>query len=187
MLQKTKYIFLGIFLAALGLWGLAVTIPNSFSSGEVVSASKMNQNFQALKAAVDQLESKVAALEADNADLKDKLSAVQAGMKAVASKTGQFGYAYVVANGSLSTSASFNSSGSGVASLKVGTGDYEVSFLGLDTGEGTVMITTADPSSQCVNFYWEYDPTGATTVFVKCYDIATGNPVDAAFTVLVVK
>ena len=63
MLQKTKYTLFGIFLAALGLWGLAVTIPNSFSSGEVVSAAKMNQNFQALKAAVDQLESKVAALE----------------------------------------------------------------------------------------------------------------------------
>ncbi|WP_456413420.1 hypothetical protein, partial [Oceanithermus profundus] len=81
MLYKTKYVLLGVFVTALGLWGLAVTIPNTFSSGEVVSAAKMNENFQALKTAVDTLEAKVAALE-------DKLSAVGPGQKALASKDG---------------------------------------------------------------------------------------------------
>ncbi|WP_287372064.1 hypothetical protein [Oceanithermus sp.] len=182
MLQKTKYTLFGIFLAALGLWGLAVTIPNSFSSGEVVSAAKMNQNFQALKAAVDTLESKVGALETDNADLKDKLSALQAGMKAVASKTGQFGYALVNADGTLWPDANFDSSGSAVTSSKSATGLYFVTFPGLDLMRGTVMITDADPMSRCTIGFWNQ-----TQVSVECYDVATGNPVDAAFTVLVVK
>lgn len=52
-------------ITALGLlvWGAAVTIPNSFSDGDVISASEMNANFAAVKAAVDANESAVASLQ----------------------------------------------------------------------------------------------------------------------------
>ncbi len=42
-MRKTKYVFLGVFVAVLGLWGLVATIP--------VSAARMNQNFQAPRSA----------------------------------------------------------------------------------------------------------------------------------------
>ncbi|GIW34284.1 hypothetical protein [Meiothermus sp.] len=43
---------------AAGLSALAVTIPNSFSAGQVISAAALNANFTALKTAVDALEAK---------------------------------------------------------------------------------------------------------------------------------
>lgn len=54
--KNIKYFFLGAVIVATGLWGLAVTIPNSFSAGDVLSAAKLNANFAAVKAAVDALE-----------------------------------------------------------------------------------------------------------------------------------
>lgn len=54
--SNLKYFFLGGFIATLGIWGLAVNIPNSFKAGDVVSASKINENFSSLKTSVDALE-----------------------------------------------------------------------------------------------------------------------------------
>ena len=61
-----------IFLLTLGMslfafsnvWGGSVTIPNSFSSGAATSASQMNANFTAVKTAVDDNNTRIAALEA---------------------------------------------------------------------------------------------------------------------------
>jgi Phage Tail Collar Domain len=43
-------------LATLGIYSLAASLPNVFAGGEVISASKMNENFSALKASVEKLE-----------------------------------------------------------------------------------------------------------------------------------
>jgi hypothetical protein len=43
-------------IVAAGLWGEAVTIPNTFSAGEALSAAKLNANFSALGTAVTALE-----------------------------------------------------------------------------------------------------------------------------------
>jgi len=43
-------------LATLGAYSLAVSIPNVFASGDVISAAKMNANFTATKTAIDALE-----------------------------------------------------------------------------------------------------------------------------------
>ncbi len=60
--QQNKYLSIGFFVAALGLWGLAVTVPNAFKSGDVVSAAKTNANFNALKSSVEALEAEVGSL-----------------------------------------------------------------------------------------------------------------------------
>ncbi|WP_299427505.1 hypothetical protein [uncultured Meiothermus sp.] len=57
--SNLKFFFLGVALVATGLWAMAVTIPNTFSAGEVLSAAKINANFAALKTAVDALEATV--------------------------------------------------------------------------------------------------------------------------------
>jgi len=124
VLQKTKYVLLGVFLSALGLWGLAVTIPNSFSSGEVVSASKMNQNFQALKTAVDALEA--------------KLSEVQAGQKALTSAAGVLAYARQD-QGILRQS--FNPAGNVALAFGAGNKSAIFTFSGLDLSDAAVLVT----------------------------------------------
>ncbi|WP_457633818.1 hypothetical protein [Oceanithermus desulfurans] len=188
MLQKTKYTLFGIFLAALGLWGLAVTIPNSFSSGEVVSASKMNQNFQALKTAVDQLESKVVVLE-------DKLSAVGPGQKALASKEGAMGRALVRWDGStlsVDTNWSFNSSGGNITATRDGAGQYTVVFENLTDGNlpyGTVVASTRDDTGvRCDSWSLKNEGTWKPNVrvLVECRD-ASGTLTDATFRLLYVR
>lgn len=54
--KNLKYFVLGAALVAVGLGAMAVTIPNTFSSGQVISAAQVNANFTALKTAVDALE-----------------------------------------------------------------------------------------------------------------------------------
>jgi hypothetical protein len=61
--SNLKYFVLGAALVAAGLGALAVNIPHSFSSGQVISAAQLTANFAAVKTAVDTLETKVAALE----------------------------------------------------------------------------------------------------------------------------
>jgi hypothetical protein len=56
--KNLKYFILGAAIVAAGLSALAVTIPNSFSAGQVISAAALNANFAALKTAVDALEAK---------------------------------------------------------------------------------------------------------------------------------
>lgn len=47
--SNLKFFVLGAALVASGLWAAAVTIPNTFSTGEVLSAAKINANFAAIK------------------------------------------------------------------------------------------------------------------------------------------
>jgi hypothetical protein len=57
MKNNIRSLIFGFIFTAIGV-ALAVTIPNNFSSGEVISSSKVNANFAALKTAVDALEAK---------------------------------------------------------------------------------------------------------------------------------
>jgi hypothetical protein len=50
-------------LGLLGVYALAVSIPNIFAGGEVISAAKMNANFLAVKTAVDTLETGVPGID----------------------------------------------------------------------------------------------------------------------------
>jgi hypothetical protein len=50
-------------LGLLGVYALAVSIPHMFSSGDVISAAKMNANFAAVKTAVDTLETGVPGID----------------------------------------------------------------------------------------------------------------------------
>jgi hypothetical protein len=54
--KNLKHIVLGFALGSFGLAALAVTIPNTFTSGKVISSSEVNANFAALKNAVDALD-----------------------------------------------------------------------------------------------------------------------------------
>jgi hypothetical protein len=58
MKTNLKSFALGASLALglLGVYALAVNIPNSFTAGDVISAAKMNANFTATKTAIDVLE-----------------------------------------------------------------------------------------------------------------------------------
>ena len=53
---KSLALGVSITLAALGVYALAITLPNTFAAGDLISASKMNENFAALKASVEKLE-----------------------------------------------------------------------------------------------------------------------------------
>ncbi|MCA9840385.1 MAG: hypothetical protein KC422_25980 [Trueperaceae bacterium] len=58
-----RYTFLLITIIALGIWASAVTIPNSFSAGEVISSSAVNENFSTLATAVTANETALSDLE----------------------------------------------------------------------------------------------------------------------------
>ncbi|WP_287417464.1 hypothetical protein [Oceanithermus sp.] len=162
-----KHVLLGIFLSALGLWGLAVTIPNSFSSGDVVSAAKMNENFQALKAAVDTLEA--------------KLSEVQAGQKALTSAAGMLAYARQD-QGILRQS--FNPAGNVTLALGAGNKSARFTFSGLDLSDAAVLVTpgrlgNANQGLACRVAYLAFDGSDST-VTVECVTVrdvtGTGDP-----------
>ncbi|WP_287408143.1 hypothetical protein [Oceanithermus sp.] len=167
MLQKTKYTLFGIFLAALGLWGLAVTIPNSFSSGEVVSAAKMNENFQALKTAVDALEA--------------KLSEVQAGQKALPSGMGVLAYASVSNAGNVGE----HFPPGAFTVTRSGTGTYDISVSGIDLSNAIVLITTRNyPQPGVCNLGLQY----STGFPVECYTIdGSVTKADRPFRVVVLR
>jgi hypothetical protein len=60
-MKDVKYVLLVVTAMALLLWASAVTVPNAFVAGEVISAAEMNANFDAVAAAISELEATVAA------------------------------------------------------------------------------------------------------------------------------
>lgn len=62
---QLRYILLAVTALGLLVWGAAVTIPNSFADGDVISAGEMNANFTAVKGAVDTNENNIASLQAN--------------------------------------------------------------------------------------------------------------------------
>ena len=164
MLHKTKYVLLGVFVTALGLWGLAVTIPNTFSSGEVVSAAKMNQNFQALKDAVDALEAKVASLESQLGGLSTQRAMPRA---------------TVAVRGDGSVLNSYSTTGGTISVVRDGPGAYTLSFSDEDIyyTSDLVALTPISYARACsVN-------SVDNNLLVDCFDL-TGNPADTWFTIV---
>jgi hypothetical protein len=63
--NQVRYVLLMITLVALvGVSALALDVPNTFVSGDVISAAEMNANFAAVEAAVSALEAQVAEAQA---------------------------------------------------------------------------------------------------------------------------
>lgn len=66
--RRTRLFKAGVTVVLLGLPVAAiaspVTVPNAFSTGEVISSSQMNANFTAVQTAVDDNDARVTALEA---------------------------------------------------------------------------------------------------------------------------
>ena len=84
-----RYVLLAVTALGLLVWGAAVTIPNSFTDGDVISASEMNANFTAVKNAVDTLE----------ANQAGAAQSVDAGIQSVATTVGSYGSVDVNAPG----------------------------------------------------------------------------------------
>ncbi len=61
---KSFALGISLTLGTLGMYALAVSIPNVFAPGDFITAEKMNANFTALKTATNTLETKTATLEA---------------------------------------------------------------------------------------------------------------------------
>lgn len=56
-MNQVRYVLLAVTLVALvGVSALALDVPNTFASGEVISAAEMNANFAAVEAAVTSLQ-----------------------------------------------------------------------------------------------------------------------------------
>ena len=172
MLQKTKYTLFGIFLAALGLWGLAVTIPNSFSSGDVVSASKMNQNFQALKAAVNQMEGKLT-------DLETTMTALQAEQDGLPTRQG-FPRAYVYVDTDGTVLDQFSTTGATISANNPSTGKYNIDFGDEDIdGADPVSLVSELPARSCTAY-----PQLDGTLRVECRSVTDGSFVGNRFWVV---
>ena len=62
MKALVKYLFIAIVVIVLGIWAAAVSIPNTLNPGDVISSSQLNENFTALKTAIDALEATVGSL-----------------------------------------------------------------------------------------------------------------------------
>jgi hypothetical protein len=127
MKTNLKSFTLGASLALglLGVYALAVSIPNVFSSGEVISAAKMNANFEALKTTVDALETKTAALQA---------------AKSLPARDGYNAYALIPSSGVIDEIYSFNPGG-GISLTSSTAGNYIVTFLGNHLAIRTVQVT----------------------------------------------
>ena len=64
-MNQLRYVLLAVTLIALvGVSALALDVPNTFVSGDVISAADMNANFAAVEAAVTALETQVAEAQA---------------------------------------------------------------------------------------------------------------------------
>lgn len=160
--HNTKSFVLGASVALLGLgvYGVAVTIPNTFTSGSTISSAQMNANFAALKAAVDALEAK----------------------QNLVGKRGLYGYAWVNdASSATSTpdaSYRFNSSGGAISVTRSSAGTYVVTFAGLGRNEagGHVQVTSyGSGANYCKVGSWSSAAGAANNDFavnVRCYTSA---------------
>ncbi|XOB98421.1 hypothetical protein ACMC9I_11070 [Deinococcota bacterium DY0809b] len=196
MTQKLKYALLGFLVAALGLWGRAVTIPNTFQSGDVASAAEMNQNFTALKNAVDTLEAKVAALETAKADLESKLAAVTAGSLALPSRDGALGYYQALTGGAPMAGADYFNSSGGAIDYAFDNTSYEYTITFEDLGRGTAAsgspgVALVSPmGAQVYKRACKATVNDSATnaiITVYCYDLDTGDPTPSTFSLLYVR
>ena len=77
----------------------------------------------------------------------------------------------------------YNASGGAVTAHRTGTGQYYVTFGGVDGTGGTVQVSAYGPpqtDATCSVEYWEPSPL---EIYVKCVDTGSTDPVDARYTV----
>ncbi len=147
----------------------AVTIPNTFSAGNVIKSSEVNDNFSTLATAVNK--------KADS----------PASGSYVATPAGRLARAYVdclSTSGTCKVSHSYNPGGSAITVAYSGTGSYQASFpnfnVGADVGIPVVSSYGSSPN-RCKVSSWS-----ANAVGVHCYN-ASGSSTDSLFTILFVK
>jgi hypothetical protein len=167
---KLGYVLSGVVTLTL-VWGAALTIPNTFVPGEVISATEMNDNFAAVATAVSALEAQVAAQQEQLATL--------AALTALPGRDGYFAYAWINATSPADYYA-FNPEGE-ITMESIATGRYVVKFWDRDgPAIRNVMVAAyGSTSHHCKVDFWSDNQ-----VWVRCFN-AAGAAVDSLFTIWV--
>jgi hypothetical protein len=176
MKTNLKSFALGASLALglLGVYALAVSIPNIFAGGDVISAAKMNENFAAMKTAVDALEAKVTTLET-------KTAALESFRTGLATAKGSI-RAFAVVNGFPAVGSiqnQFTSVGAAITFSRTGVGRYRLTIPGEDIFiQSDPVVLTAISDSVC-----GYSSVSGD-LLVECRNLA-GTDVDTVFIAVV--
>jgi hypothetical protein len=153
-------------LGLLGVYGLAVTVPNLFAAGDVISAAKMNANFAALKAEVNALKSKSLEFEA----FKNAAPTAKGTVRAFAAVS----FSGVVLN-------QYSSAGGTITVTKAAgqTGSYDVVIPGggFKYTDDTVLITAVNNTKTVCNIIELSNQNG---IGVACHDV-DGMPANTNF------
>ncbi len=161
-----------VFLSA-AVGYAVVTIPNTFTAGTSASADQVNENFAALKTAVDALEARLDGLGSN---------------PPMPSASGILGYATISTDGS-TVSNSFNSSGGAITSASPHTtGLYAITFAGLGNGtsqSGNIQVTITDITTalDCRALDQSITPFEDVEILIGCFD-SVGSSVDASTSVV---
>jgi hypothetical protein len=76
--KNLKYFFLGAFVVAAGFSVLAaVNLPHTFKAGDPIKSSEVNENFAALKQAVETLQGQVGSLSSQQSTLDGRVSGLE--------------------------------------------------------------------------------------------------------------
>jgi hypothetical protein len=159
----------------LGIHAAQVDVPNSFSSGTTASASAVNANFDALAAGINDNDSRLTVIEANNA---------------VPSAEGVNAYA-TTSDDEATLESTFNSSGGGVEAAGA-SGSYSVTFEDVSCEEGDtpvgVAMTVPYPGNTAVSCRVGGISQNAEdcTISVRCFD-SNGNNRGGPFGLLFIK
>jgi hypothetical protein len=153
-------------IGLLGVYALAVNIPNIFASGDVISAAKMNENFAAMKTAVDALEAKTATLQAG---------------KSLPARDGYNAYALIsLPTGTPDDNYAFNPAGT-ITVNNASPGVYIIVFNGTHPPIRNVQVSPfGSTTNTCRINSWEN-----SSVSVTCFTLA-GAVANTQFTINVV-
>lgn len=167
---RIGYLLAAIVALALA-WAAALTIPNTFVGGEVISAAAMNDNFVAVAAAVSTLAGQIAAHQEQLEEL--------AALTTLPARDGYFAYAWVNSTSPADYYA-FNPLGP-IIMEAIDTGRYTVLFWDADGPPiRNVMVSAyGSTSTYCNVDFWSDNQ-----VWVRCFD-AAGNAANSLFNIWV--
>jgi hypothetical protein len=183
--KNLKSIALGFALGTLG-FALALTIPNSFTSGSPISSSAMNANFTAVKTAVDALEAAITGKQARVTGTCTVGSSI-ASINADGTVTCQQN---PTAYGQIREDASIRNGSPNIASVtKVSTGEFCIVFtpaISQQRIESAVVSMAGDKSN---GIYYPRNPNGqggfaCTGLGVQITNVS-GTLVDGRFSFIV--